>query len=67
MSEKVKTPTKAEVQQWMQKDIATAVAFLNMLRNDQAMLDALADVALERIKAQEESKQVQPELPLTNG
>lgn len=67
MSEKVQGPTKSDVLSWIEKDLSTAVAYLNMVRTDKLMLDALADVALERLKAQEEAKAAQPELPIENG
>lgn len=47
-------------------DLNSAVALINLIRNDPEMLKAIQDIIIGRIKTEMENKAMQPELEL-NG
>lgn len=55
-------PDESTIRSWVQKDIATAIAILNLIRNDPAFMKAVEDIVVQKVKVQEENRQRSPEI-----
>lgn len=60
----VKSLSDDQLRRLVSNDLASAVSCLNMVRNDPEMMKAIQDIVIQRVRAEEENKRLQPELEL---
>lgn len=62
MSETMQNASPEEIKKWAQRDLEAAISFLNMLRQDPEVLEAVMSIIVERIQVQQEASKKAPKL-----